>query len=114
MERQKLISKKDEESYLAEKFDEIKKELTIIMPLADSEFCANAEEWIFNSNIFAKIHKSEIPSRLKKLSDNFEFENYQKFLIYNGIGKKLEYFVSENDIVLGFYENTLCEMWVEK
>lgn len=114
LEKQRLISEEDKTSYLKEKFNEIRIELKKRMPFADSEFCVNSTEWIFNSNIFGKIHKSEIPDELKELHADFNFENYEKFLLYNGVGKELEYFISKNNIVLGFYKDILCEMWMEK
>ena len=113
LQKQNLISENEANHYLDKKFEQVKMNLVKLLPLTDDKFLKSGKSWLFNSNIFSKIHKSEIPCTITRISENLNFENYQKILLYNSVGKKLEYFKSENGIFCGFFDDCLCELFLE-
>lgn len=114
LQKQGVISDQKKESCLIEFFIELKNFLAKQLPFMDKDFLDNGAEWKFFKNVFSKIHKSEIPSSLVLIKKEFNFNEYEKLLVYNGCEQKKEYFISDNGIILGFYDEILCEMWIKK
>lgn len=112
--RQNVLSDSELNLYFIKKQAEIKKELKKLIPLADSTFIKDKNFWSFNKRFFSKIDKSEIPTELISLKDIKDKGSYKKLIIENGIGKRLEYFESENGIIYGFYKNYLCEILLKE
>lgn len=109
---EKIISELKANRFISKKYQEMKKEILGLCPLADETFKKKNEKWPYFKGTLKNIDLSEVPVKLEKITDKIDLErNYEKIIVgkpaYSGIG----YYESECGLIIATNKNNIFEIF---
>ena len=109
---EKIISESKAQRFIYKKYQEMKKELLDLCPLADDSFKEKNAEWPYFKGTLKNIELTEVPVKLDKIKCESNLEQkYEKIIVGKPVYSGIDYYKAENGIVIATNKGNVFEIF---
>lgn len=109
---EKIISESKANRFISKKYQEMKREILNLCPLADESFKKKNERWPYFKGTLKNISLSEIPVKLDKINEKIDLEkNYEKIIVGKPIYSGIDYYKSDCGLIVAANKENIFEIF---